>query len=72
MNRHKHLVSLTTQSRTEPAMATPSCVLVPRPSSSRITRERGVADLRIVDVSESSTMKVDWFVKRESNAPIRV
>lgn len=50
-------------------MATPSWVLVPLPSSSRITRERGVADLRIVDVSESSTMKVDWFVKRESKAP---
>jgi hypothetical protein len=33
------------------AMATPSCVEVPRPSSSITTREEGVADARIEDTS---------------------
>lgn len=35
-------------------------LLVPRPSSSRITRLRDVADFRMADVSESSTMNVDY------------
>ena len=41
------------------AMAEPSNVDVPRPSSSRMTKECLVANLRMVDVSASSTKKVD-------------
>jgi hypothetical protein len=39
--------------RTASAMATPSWVEVPRPSSSRRISDLGVADFRMVDVSES-------------------
>ena len=38
----------------------PSKVLVPRPISSRITRLRGVALLRMLAVSVISTMNVLW------------
>jgi hypothetical protein len=41
------------------AMAVPSKVDVPRPSSSRMTSERAVAFLRITLVSLNSTKKVD-------------
>lgn len=40
------------------AIATPSWVLVPLPSSSIITRLLGVASARMVEASISSTMKV--------------
>ena len=65
-------MSRTTCSSTACAIATPSCVLVPRPSSSRITSERGVACLRMSEVSESSTMKVDSPESMLSKAPMRV
>jgi len=50
----------------------PSKVLVPRPSSSKITNERGVASLKILEVSASSTMKVDCPPMMLSFAPILV
>lgn len=45
------LILSTMCSRTAPAIACPSFVLVPLPSSSKITSERGVASLRMSDVS---------------------
>ena len=53
-------------------MAMPSKVEVPRPISSRISSERGVAFLRISATSVISTMKVDWPEARSSDAPMRV
>ena len=44
---------------------------MPRPSSSRMTSERGVASERIFFVSESSTKNVDWAAKMLSLAPSR-
>ena len=44
---------------------------MPRPSSSRMTSERGVASERIFFVSDSSTKKVDWAPKMLSCAPSR-
>ncbi len=51
-------------------MATPSCVLVPRPNSSMMTRDRGVARRRISEASCSSTMNVLACLQRLSDAPI--
>ena len=52
-------------------MERPSSVLVPRPTSSMITRERSVALLRILAVSVISTRKVDSPFARLSLAPTR-
>ena len=49
----------------------PSYVLVPRPISSRITRLRGVAVLRMRAVSVISTMNVLWPRDSSSLAPTR-
>ena len=51
-------------------MATPSCVDVPRPSSSIITSDRDVAHDRAVAASCSSTMKVLEPRKMLSLAPM--
>lgn len=51
-------------------MATPSWVEVPRPSSSIITRERGVASCSAIAASCSSTMNVLEPLKILSLAPI--
>jgi hypothetical protein len=59
-------------SATLQAMLRPSKVLVPRPISSRMTRLRSVALLRMLAVSFISTMKVDWPRARSSLAPTRV
>mmetsp|Transcript_3027 Transcript_3027/g.10132 ORF Transcript_3027/g.10132 Transcript_3027/m.10132 type:complete len:227 (+) Transcript_3027:1054-1734(+) len=62
-----------TKRRSAPyAIAIPSNVAVPLPSSSRITSERGVALLRMSDVSSSSTRKVDRPAMIASFAPTRV
>ena len=53
-------------------MLKPSKVLVPRPISSRMTRLRLVAWLRMFAVSFISTMKVLWPRPRSSLAPTRV
>ena len=53
-------------------MAMPSKVDVPRPISSRMSSERGVAFLRMSATSVISTMKVDWPEARSSDAPMRV
>ena len=53
------------------AIDRPSKVAVPRPISSRITSERGVAWLRIAAVSTISTMKVERPRARSSAAPTR-
>ena len=45
---------------------------MPRPISSRMTSERGVALCRMALVSIISTMKVDWPDVRSSPAPTRV
>ena len=50
----------------------PSKVEVPRPISSRISRDWAVACFRMEAVSLISTMKVDWPEARSSDAPIRV
>ena len=47
-------------------------VLVPRPTSSRITRERAPALLRMFAISTISTMKVEAPRERSSAAPMRV
>ena len=54
------------------AIAIPSYVLVPRPISSRMSSDRGVALWRIALVSIISTMKVDCPDVRSSPAPTRV
>lgn len=54
------------------AMATPSCVAVPRPSSSSTTNDLGVALLSMLDASSSSSWKVDLPCYRLSRAPMRV
>src|SRR5207249_4489602 len=59
-------------STTAQAMASPSKVDVPRPTSSRRTRLRGVTLLRIVAVSTISTRNVLWPRARLSWAPTRV
>ena len=48
------------------AIATPSKVDVPRPSSSSATKDRGVARAKMRDVRCSSAMKVDMPCKRAS------
>ena len=53
-------------------MDRPSKVEVPRPISSRITRDLRVALRRMLAVSVISTMKVDWPLARSSEAPTRV
>ena len=53
-------------------MDMPSKVLVPRPISSRISRECFVAWRRMSATSVISTMKVDWPADRSSLAPMRV
>ena len=53
-------------------MESPSKVAVPRPISSRITRERGLAWFRIAAVSTISTMKVERPRARSSAAPTRL
>ena len=53
-NSVRHLMVETRCSSVAWAMARPSCVLVPRPSSSMMTRERGVARARMLLVSDSS------------------
>jgi len=58
-------------SSTAAAIAAPSDVAVPRPSSSRATRLAGVALLRAAAVSASSTKKVDWPDMTSSLAPMR-
>ena len=58
-------------SSTAAAIAAPSHVAVPRPSSSRATRLAGVALLRAAAVSASSTKKVDWPDMTSSLAPMR-
>lgn len=57
--------------RTACATATPSYEEVPRPSSSRMTSERGLASERIFLVSESSTKNVLCAAKMLSLAPRR-
>lgn len=52
-------------------MERPSKVAVPRPISSRMTRDFSVAWFRIRAVSDISTMKVDWPRERSSLAPTR-
>ena len=47
-------------------------MLVPRPISSRITRDRGVAWFKMAAVSTISTMNVDWPVARSSCSPTLV
>ena len=54
------------------ASARPSQVLVPRPTSSRITSERVVALLRMLAVSTISSMKVVRPAVSSSAAPTRV
>ena len=54
------------------ASDSPSKVAVPRPTSSRITRLRPVAKLRMFAVSIISTMNVDSPRARSSLAPTRV
>ena len=54
------------------AMLMPSYVLVPRPISSRRTRERSDRLCRMDAVSFISTMKVDSPALRLSEAPTRV
>lgn len=51
-------------------MAIPSWVLVPRPSSSRMTNERSVAREMISEASLSSSMNVLRLWKMLSEAPI--
>ena len=58
-------------SATAQARDRPSKVLVPRPISSRMTRERLPAWRRMRAVSVISTMKVDWPIARLSEAPTR-
>ena len=58
-------------SSTAAAMAAPSEVAVPLPSSSRATRLAGVALFRAAAVSASSTKKVDWPDMTSSLAPMR-
>ena len=53
-------------------MAIPSNVDVPRPISSRMSREFGVAFFRMSATSFISTMNVDWPDARSSDAPMRV
>ena len=52
-------------------MERPSKVAVPRPISSRMTRERGPAQFKIAAVSTISTMKVERPRARSSEAPTR-
>ena len=54
------------------AMARPSAVDVPRPTSSKRTRESSVAARRMVASSVISTMNVDWPPAMSSLAPTRV
>lgn len=58
MKRVDALQVVITYSRTAYAMASPSFVEVPLPSSSRTIRERGEAALMISQVSVNSTMNV--------------
>ena len=58
-------------SETARAIARPSSVEVPRPTSSMITKERTVAARRIFAVSIISTRKVDSPFARLSLAPTR-
>ena len=58
-------------SSTAAAMAAPSEVAVPLPSSSKATRLAGVALFRAAAVSASSTKKVDWPDMTSSLAPMR-
>lgn len=51
------------------AIANPSKVLVPRPTSSMITSERDVARRRMCAVSTISTIKVERSLARSSEAP---
>jgi hypothetical protein len=60
------------KSKLTPAIDVPSNVLVPLPSSSRKTSERGPASRRILEHSSSSTLKVDEAENMSSYAPIRV
>jgi hypothetical protein len=53
------------------ASARPSNVLVPRPISSRMTSDAGVALFKMRAVSTISTMKVDWPRAISSAAPTR-
>ena len=53
--------------RTE-AIATPSWVEVPRPSSSSTTRDRGVALARMLEVSSSSSRNVDRPAQERAQA----
>ena len=53
-------------------MAMPSKVEVPRPISSRISKLRAVAWVRISATSVISTIKVDLPMERSSEAPMRV
>ncbi|OQA90347.1 MAG: hypothetical protein BWY28_00274 [bacterium ADurb.Bin236] len=64
--------SLARYSTAAQAMDRPSRVPVPRPISSRTTRERGVAARRMWLNSVISTMKVDCPDARSSWAPMRV
>lgn len=58
-------------SSTAAAMAAPSEVAVPLPSSSKATRLAGVALFRAAAVSASSTKNVDWPDMTSSLAPMR-
>ena len=53
-------------------MLIPSYVLVPRPNSSKSTKERGVTLLRMFEASVISTIKVDSPNEMLSEAPTRV
>jgi hypothetical protein len=54
------------------AMAQPSTVAVPRPSSSKMTSERGVAARKMAEASLISSKNVLLPVASESEAPMRV
>ena len=70
-NRHGALTSLTMCSLMAHARPKPSYVLVPRPSSSMMMSDLGVAALRIAAVSSISAMNVEMPRIWQSPAPTR-
>ena len=54
------------------ARASPSKVLVPRPTSSSTTKDRGLALFKMLAISSISTMKVEALRAMSSAAPMRV
>ena len=68
----RQLIFLKIYSKTDCAIAKPSCVDVPLPNSSKITKDDSEALLIILEVSTISIMKVDIPFAKLSDAPIRV